>query len=245
MDLGLYSMAARLNDILVQAAIVPSTVVARVSLRHFAGDPQGRDERISGILRRMSVLCFPFAVGGAALLPPVFHVWLDPQWFGGILPSELMLLMGVPLLSVYMINAVLLAFNEQHYDAILSTLQTLLIVILTLFFARFGLLIAVAAIALRPVLMLPVQLAFLARKVRAARQRPVIFADAGARGCDLGRSAVWLVRTPLEARLGSVLTFLLLALAGATVYAVFLSMLSRQGAAILGRGLGLMRRSAT
>jgi O-antigen/teichoic acid export membrane protein len=245
MDLGLYSMAARLNDILVQAAIVPSTVVARVSLRHFAGNPQGRDERISGILRRMSVLCFPFAVGGAALLPPVFHVWLDPQWFGGILPSELMLLMGVPLLSVYMINAVLLAFNEQHYDAILSTLQTLLIVILTLFFARFGLLIAVAAIALRPVLMLPVQLAFLARRcalrasVLLSSQMPALAA------ATLAGALVWLVRTPLEARLGSVLTFLLLALAGATVYAVFLSMLSRQGAAILGRGLGLMRRSAT
>ena len=238
-DLGLYSMAARLSDILVQTAIVPSTVVARVSLLRFATSSQGRDEAIGNLMRRMSVLCFPLAVGGAALLPPLFHVWLDPRWFGGILPSQIMLLMAVALVTNQMANTILMAFNEQHYDALVSTLQTVAIVLLVLVFARFGLLIAVLAIALRPVLMLPLQLAILARRcalrarVLLSPQLPALVAAA------LAGALVCLIRPLLEARLGSGGALVLLGFAGAALYALFLTLLSRQAAAVLlGRRLG-------
>lgn len=242
-DLGLYSMAARLSDILVQTAIVPSTVVARVSLLRFVTVSRERDEAIGNILRRMSVLCFPLAIGGAALLPPLFHVWLDPSWFGGILAGQIMLLMTVALVTNQMANTILMAFNEQHYDAMISTVQTMAIVLLVLLFARFGLLIAVLAIALRPILLLPLQLSALASRCRLrpgillSPQLPALAAAAlaGALAC--------VVRPALEMRLGSGPTLVLLAVAGAMVYAASLTMFSRQAAAALGMGFVRGRQS--
>jgi O-antigen/teichoic acid export membrane protein len=221
-DLGLFSMAARLNDIVVQAAIFPSTAVARVSLRHLAANTEARDAAIHRVLFRMSALCFPLCIGGAAALPALFHVWLDPRWAGAIVPSQLMLLSCVPLVAAYMSSAVLLASNQQPADAFLSTLQAVLIALFALVSAPFGLLVAVAALAVRPVLMLPIQLGVLARKcaVRAhvmlRPQIPMLVAST-----LLGIGMGWL-RSYLEARYGGVIALTLVCGAGAVSYGLLM-----------------------
>lgn len=217
-DLGLFGMAARLNDILVQATILPTATVDRVSLRQFATNPDGRDGAIRRVMFKLSALCFPLAIGGAAALPALFHVWLDPRWFGGIVPSQLMLLTCVPLVTVYAASAVLLAFNRQAADALISTTQTLAIVAVVFVSAPFGLLIAVAAIALRPAVMLPLQLTVLSRKCAVhartlvSPQMPALVAAA------LMGIAVGLLRSYLETHYGSVPALLIAVAAGAAIY---------------------------
>lgn len=243
-DLGLFSMATRLCEILVQTAVVPSTVVARVSLRKFAVDPEGRDEAIHRVLYHMCAWCFPLSIGGAALLPDLFRVWLDARWYPGIVASQLMLLMAVPLVTVYLGNAILMAFNEQHYDALISTLQTISTVVVVLIAAPFGLLIAVLAILVRPFLLLPLQISILTR--RCAIRPRVLFAPqlpSLAAACLAG-AVVYFSRPVLEAHLGSAITLVLLGTAGLILYFAALAACSPQGTAALAGRLRLFGRSA-
>lgn len=221
-DLGLYSMAARLNDILVQAAIIPSTAVARVSLRQLAENTEARDAAMSRVLFRMSALCFPLCIGGAAALPALFHVWLDPRWFAAIVPSQLLLLSCVPLVASYFSSSVFLASNQQSSEAFLSTLQAVFVTVLALVSAPFGLLAAVIALAVRPVLMLPIQLAVLARKCAVparAMLRPQIPMLAASALIGIGMS--WL-RSYLEARYGGVTALTLVCGAGVVSYGLLM-----------------------
>lgn len=233
-DLGLFSMAARLCDILVQTAVVPSTVVARVSLRQFAVSPEGRDEAIHRVLYHMCAWCFPLAIGGAVLLPDLFHVWLDSRWYPGIVSSQLMLLMAVPLVTVYLGNAILMAFNEQHYDALISTLQTISTVLVVLIAAPFGLLIAVLAIVFRPFLLLPLQISILTR--RCAIRARVLFVPQlpSFAAASLAGAVVYFSRPALEAHVGSGATLVLLGIAGLIIYFGSLAALSPRRRAAAG-----------
>lgn len=243
-DLGLFSMAARLCEILVQTAVVPSTVVARVSLRKFAVNPEGRDEEIHRILYHMCAWGFPLAIGGAALLPDLFHVWLDARWYPGIVASQLMLLMAVPMVTVYLGNAILMAFNEQHYDALISTLQTISTVVVVLIAAPFGLLIAVLAILIRPFLLLPLQISIIAR--RCGIRPRVLFAPqlpSLAAACLAG-AVVYFSRPLVEAHWGSAATLVLLGTAGLIIYFASLAAWSPQGTVAFTGRLRLFGRSA-
>lgn len=221
-DLGLYSMAGRLNDILVQGTIFPSAAVARVALRSVRADPDARDAAIRRFLFRMSAMCFPLCIGGAAALPALFHVWLDPRWFGAIVPSQLMLLSCIPLATLYMSSSVLLAANEQRSEALLATLQAVCIALLALGSARYGLVAAAIALAARPALTLPAQLGLLARKCRVS---PRVFLSAQvptlAASVLMGIGVLWL-RSFLEPRYGSMAALPLIIGAGAVAYVLLM-----------------------
>jgi O-antigen/teichoic acid export membrane protein len=239
-DLGLFAMAARLNDIMVQAAVLPSTAVARVSLRQFATSKRAPEE-VRGVLFRICALCFPLFVGVAAVLPAVFHLWLDARWFPAIVPSQLMLLSCMPLVTVNLSAAVLLAFNQQGTDALTSTLQTATIALVVFAAAPFGLLVAVAALALRPLVMLPIQLTALARKcaipARVVLRAQVVPLVAAA----LMGVAVWVLRGWLVARCGNALAIVVLGLIGACMYVLLMGVLAPRTVSELA---GRIRRSA-
>ena len=71
-ELGLFSLATRLNDIVTQVAIGPRALVARVHLRWFATNPEGLGGAVQRVLLHISVLSFPLCVGGAAVAPTLF-----------------------------------------------------------------------------------------------------------------------------------------------------------------------------
>jgi len=163
-EVGLFSLAARLNDILSQIALEPKVTVERVNLRRFADDPAALRRAALGMFGQLSALCFPLFVGGAAIVPMLFRTWLDAHWSGAVVPAQLLLLMGVPVVSIYCTTAILLATNRQSTEALVSTAQTLSAVVVVLATAPFGLVAAAAALALRPLLILPMPLTILQRK---------------------------------------------------------------------------------
>jgi len=221
-ELGLFSLAARLTDVILEVSVVPRYAVARVELRKFADDPVGLRAATRDLLRNMSVYCFPICVGGIAAAPTLFHAWLDARWYGGIIPAQLMLLMCVAFTTHYCIGAALLALNQQKAEALTSIIQTAVTVVVVMVSAPFGLVPATAAYAARPIALLPLPALLLRWKggvpVSAVLQAQLpVLLIASVMGI-----VVWLLRVSLEPFLNSVVLLALLVVCGGAVYAALL-----------------------
>jgi O-antigen/teichoic acid export membrane protein len=219
-DLGLFSLASRLGDILVEVAVVPRYAVARVELRKHADNRAGLDAGLRRTFTFLTVFCFPLCIGGAVIVPTLFHVWLDPRWVGAILPAQCLLLSCVPLVTQYLGGAALLAMNFQRKEAMVSIAQTAVTVLAVAACAPLGLLAASIAIAARPFVLLPLSVGLLKHycAIPAATifqpQLPPLAASLIMGAC------VWVLRMALEGRVADIVALPLLILAGAAVYAL-------------------------
>jgi PST family polysaccharide transporter len=217
-DLGLYSLASRLGDILMEVAVVPRYAVARVELRKYADDRAGLDAALRRTFTFLTVFCFPLCVGGAVIVPTLFHVWLDPRWVGAIIPAQCMLLTCVALVTQYLGGAALLAMNFQRQEAMVSIAQTVVTVLAVVACAPFGLLAASIGIAARPFVLLPLSVGLLKRY--CAIPASTIFLPQWlplAASITMG-ACVWLLRMALDGRVADVVALPLLILAGTAVY---------------------------
>lgn len=154
-ELGLFTLATRFLDIVMFAAVMPITSVGRIELRHAApGSPEfGRI--FSVMIQNVSFLAFPCLLGVAALAPELFHVWLDQRWAAGVIPTQLVVLSGLPLVLCYGIDAALLAAGLSALFRRMSTLQATTLIATTLVAAPFGLNALCLALAARPWVLLP------------------------------------------------------------------------------------------
>jgi PST family polysaccharide transporter len=223
-ELGVFSLAARLSDVLVQMFLVPRYAVARVELRKYATDNTGLDEALHQLIFRYSFLSFPLCIGGAAVAPTLFHVWLDPRWYDAIIPAQLMFLLCIPYVTIYAIGALLMAFNRQTAEAIQSTVQGVTTVLVALVAAPYGIIAASAAISARPLVLLPLPL-WLARtqcgvaaKQILQPQMPVLLA-AGLMG-----AVVLLLQWQLHDRIPPAWLLPILMIAGAVTYAALITL---------------------
>jgi O-antigen/teichoic acid export membrane protein len=217
-DLGLFSLAARLGDILMEVAVVPRYAVARVELREHASDHQGLDAALRRTLKMLTVFCFPLCVGGAVVVPTLFHVWLDPRWTQAIVPSQYLLLTCVALVTQYLSGATLLAMNFQRSEALVSIAQTVVTVIAVVVCAPFGLVAMSIGIAARPLVLLPLSVGLLRRKCAIPPssvfqpQYPALLAS-----MIMGIS-VWGMRLALVRWVSDAIALPILVLGGAAVY---------------------------
>ena len=218
-DLGLFSLAARLGDILMEVAVVPRYAVARVELRSFVGDAAGLDGALRRILTFLTVFSFPMCIGGAVVVPTLFHVWLDPRWTGAIVPAQCMLLACVPLVTQYISGATLLALNFQRQEALVSIAQTAATVLVVAACAPFGLLAASAGIAARPLLLMPLSVWLLHRYGRVG-SRTLFGPQWPALATSLAMGAsVWLLQRALGGALKDAVLLPVLVATGGVIYA--------------------------
>jgi len=154
-DLGLFSTAGRFNAIVKQVAMLPKAFVARVDLRRFATDRAAMAHAARRVFLQIGLLGFPICFGGAAVMPTLFHVWLDPRWYGAILPSQIMLLGCIPFVTFFGSTAVLYALNQQGPEARVSTTLSVVMLAGMAVGMRYGLVAISAAVALAPLLLLP------------------------------------------------------------------------------------------
>jgi O-antigen/teichoic acid export membrane protein len=223
--LGLFSLASKLTEVLLEVTVVPRYAVARVELRRFATDPAGLEAALRKAITLMSVFCFPLCVGGAVIVPTLFHVWLDPRWFAGISATQLLLLACMAQITHYCAGAALLALNFQKAEAVGSVVQTLTTVIVVLIAAPFGITAAAAVIGGRPFATIPVPVLLLKRKAGLA-PRMILGPQLPALGAAAVMGAgVWLLRAQTAAYLGGLGELLLLAAAGAVLYALMIVLL--------------------
>ena len=217
-ELGLFSLASRFGDLLLQAMVVPRYAVARVQMRGCIGNVAAVNAATVSLLWRMSVLCFPACLGGAVLGPLLIRVWLDPKWYGAIIPSQFLLLATVSTVSFYGGSAALVALNQMKWDAFISVLQTVTMAATALIFGRYGLVAVSLALAVRAFALIPLQVGLLASRcgVRArnflgSQALPLVAAAVSA-GC------VWRLEGRTEALLGSAKALLVLGGLGMVLY---------------------------
>ena len=154
-ELGLFTTAGRFNAIVKSVAIVPKAFVARIDLRRYATDRAGMTLAVRRMFLQIALVGFPICVGGAAVMPTLFHAWLDLRWQEAILPSQIMLLACIPSVTFYGASAMLYAVNRQGKDAGVATVLNLSIVAGMAVAMRFGLVATTVAVAVIPLLLLP------------------------------------------------------------------------------------------
>jgi O-antigen/teichoic acid export membrane protein len=235
-ELGLFSLAGRINEIVLQVTLSPMYAVARVQMRTFIDDRAGLQAAMDHLLQRMGLLCFPLCIGGAAVMPVLFHVWLDDRWYAGVLTAQLMLLGAMPYAAHYALSAALLALNRQSLIAVNSTVQSIATVVVVAIFAPLGLNAAAAAIALRPLATAAIPIAFAQRhcglKAGAVwRAQAGVFLAAAAMGVT-----VWLSRLALARYLHPAALLAVLVLIGALAYGLLIMrVLPAEAAALTAR----------
>lgn len=223
-ELGLFSLAARLGDILMEVAVVPRYVVARIELRKYVNDRVGLEAALQRILTLLTLFCFPLCVGGAAIVPTLFHVWLDPRWAGAIVPAQLMLLTCAALVTQYICGAVLLAMNFQRTEAVVSVAQTVTTVLAVVVCAPLGLVAASAGIAARPFFLLPLSVSLLKRNC-AIPASSVFLPQWPALAASVTMGVgVSLLRLLLEPLISDAAALPILVLAGAVVYVLMVKL---------------------
>jgi O-antigen/teichoic acid export membrane protein len=198
-DLGLFTLASRLNAMVNGVAIGPKATVARVDLRRFANSPGPLASAVRSMFLHISVLGYPACIGGAAIVPTLFHTWLDSRWYGAIVPSQLMLLSCAPYVTFYGSTALLYALNLMKVEAGLATALSLGGVFAVLAGAPFGLVAASAGIAACAVAVVPLPLIVIHRKCGLG-VRDILLPQVPAfvASCGMGIGISWL-RLRLEA----------------------------------------------
>ena len=169
-ELGLFTFANRILEIIVQTAIVPLTSVGRIELRGAQLGSVEFKKTFARMTQNVSVLAFPLLLGAAAIMPDLFRLGLGLSWQGGVVPAQLLLLSGPPLVLFYCIDAALLAANQSSLFKWISTVQMLSITVLVLCVSTLGLDVVCIALAVRPWLILP----FLLRILQRSCQVPVL-----------------------------------------------------------------------
>ena len=155
-DVGLFALGSRFQDIIVNTMAVPRTAVGRIELRAAKIGSAEFQRDFTKMVQNASILSFPFFLGTAALAPSLFHLWLKQQWQAGVVPAQLIVLGGVPMVLFYSIDAALLAGNLSSIVRRIAGFQFVTVAATVLCAAPFGLTATCLALAVRPWLLLPV-----------------------------------------------------------------------------------------
>jgi PST family polysaccharide transporter len=239
LELGLFATASRFNATVKQIAMGPKAYVARIDLRRYATDPPALSQAVRRVFLQMSLIGFPMCFGGAAIVPSLFHAWLDARWYSAILPSQILLLACVPFVTLYGATAVLYALNLQRAEAGVATVLNLGIVAAMVIGVQFGLVATSIALALAPLLLTPLPILIMHRKGHLAvgdillPQAPPLLASAVMGG------AVMLLRMQLLRYQSDVTALPVLIAAGAVLYSLLIvALMPRQAMQIARQSFG-------
>jgi O-antigen/teichoic acid export membrane protein len=183
-------------------------------------------------------------VGGAALVPTLFHAWLDRRWYGAVIPAQLLLLTLIPNITFYVTSAVLLAINRQNWEAGVATVQSVGLLVAVAAGAPFGLVAASAATAVALLLMMPIPILAMHRNCNLSL-RDIILPQVPAFGAASAMGIiVSFLRGSLDAAISSATLLPILIATGAFLYPIFLSLMMPRRTADMLRYLGVRAKAA-
>lgn len=227
-ELGLYALASRLSDILVQVTVAPRAAVARVALRQFKAGSAELNAAVTTLIQGMSALMFPACILGAVLVPTLIHAWLNPNWFGAIKLTQFLLVTSGTAVTFFGGGSVFLAQNRQHNEAVMSVIQTVTLALAAYYFGAYGLTIFAMAMALRPLPLIPLEAVLVRRACHVpiaatlgVQIRPLIAAAMSGLG-------VWFIRDAVVSRLGNGQALVVLSIAGISLYVLAAKLVAPQ-----------------
>jgi len=229
-ELGLFVFAARLPDMLLYTTVVPTTVVARVTLRQYAPGQKDLQTAFGRLIGDTALVAFPICVGAAAVMPQVFAVALDERWQPAVLSSQLMILSVLPMLVYFAASSLLLAMKHPQEEAKISMAQIASNTLCVLAAAPFGLTAVCSAIVLRHLLLMPMLLSMLERCCGII-PRSILTALGPALIASLAMGAAVTLAGPIAGhRLGQAASLVVLVGLGVLVYAIVAGFVARKGA---------------
>ena len=216
-DVGLYALGNRFHDIIVTTMAVPRTAVGRIELRAEKIGSAEFQRDFAKMAQNASILSFPFFLGTAALAPSLFHLWLNQQWQAGIVPAQLILLGGVPMVLFYSFDAALLAGNLSSVVRRIASLQFVTVGATVLCAAPFGLTATCLALAARAWLLLPIVFVIF-RRATNIPARSALLPSARALIGAVIMAALLCLPSPHPGWMNSAVVFALQVIAGILVY---------------------------
>ncbi len=165
LEVGLYTFATRFPDTLAILTLVPTTVVARTTLRQHADRQKALEEAFWKLLRNTALIAFPVFTGAAAVIPLFITIALDASWAPAILPSQILIIALMTWSLNYGSSALLLATNHPQAEAQMSVAQTVS-TFFVLFAAPFGVEALCIASTVRWALLVPVTLVIVWRSCK-------------------------------------------------------------------------------
>jgi O-antigen/teichoic acid export membrane protein len=222
-QLGLYTLATRVLDAIIQLAIVPRKIVGRVELRLLKPGSLPFDAAFRSMVLDVSMLCFPLILGTVILAPDMFAAWLGSRWRGGELPTQLVVLSGIPMTFFYCSSAGLMASKRSGFEAWVNMAQSLTLSATVILVAPFGLVLTCIALLVQPIALLPLPL-YLLRLYSGMSTQTILLAPlAPLCGAALMAAMVYGARPLLHSlSLPEIPALLLLVGLGAAIYALFL-----------------------
>ena len=227
-ELGLFVFAARLPDMLAVITLVPTTIVARSTLRQYAPGQKDLEEAFGRLLRDTAFFAFPICTGTAAIMPALIAAGLDSRWEPVAFAAQLMILSAIPMLVYFAASSVLLALKYPRDEAMISMAHIVSTTLCVLLAAPFGLNIVCLVLMARYVLLMPLPLWIISRKCGISFQSiavaigPVLMAS-------LGMGFIVMLAAPaVEHHFGKFAALSLLIGLGITVYAAMAGVLARQ-----------------
>lgn len=240
-DVGLFALGSRFNDIIVNTMALPRTAVGRIELRaakigsaEFQGD-------FAKMVQNASILSFPFFLGTAALAPSLFHLWLNQQWQAGIVPAQLIVLGGVPMVLFYSFDAALLAGNLSSIVRRIASLQFVTVAATVLCAAPLGLTATCLALAARSWLLLPVVFMIFRRATNIPHRSALLPSMRALIGAVI-MAGLLSLPFPHPAWMNGALEFALHVIAGIVFYFSYLFFFARADLAPISQAPDLLRR---
>ena len=173
-EVGLFALGTRFLDTIVHTTVIPRTAVGRIELRAEKLRSAGFERDFAKMVRNTSILAFPICLGTAALLPQLFHLWLNKDWQAGIVPAQLIMLSGAPMVLFYSFDAALLAGNLSSVFRKVANLQGITLAITVLCAAPFGLIVTCLALTVRSWILLAVVAIMFRRATHIPEHRALV-----------------------------------------------------------------------
>ena len=165
-EVGLFALANRFLDVITGTTITPRTAVGRIELRAAKVGSAEFERKYAKMVQNVAILSFPCLLGVTALVPELFRLWLDQRWLPGVVPTQLILLSGLPFALLSSIDVALLAGNLSGVFKKIANFQGLSVAAVVLCAAPFGLNVTCLALAIRQWMLLPIFLGIFGRACR-------------------------------------------------------------------------------
>jgi len=220
--LGLFTLAQRLTDVLLQILLVPATTVARLEMRHYHASHLGLNAAFKTLLLDVGSIAFPACVGLAAITPALLHAGLGQRWLGAAVPTQLTILTVAPWTYFYCATAVTMGVNLSRLEAQIQAMLGVTALLVVLVCSQWGLATVCASLLVRLTL-LAVALLFVLKRYAKVDPLELLIAPLGpAVGACIMGAAVTFAGPFLAPVAGRYLLLPGLVVVGASVYAVSL-----------------------
>lgn len=225
-DVGLFALGTRFLEIILHTTVVPRTAIGQIELKSESIGSPAFERDFRKMVRNASLIAFPFSLGTAALLPQLFHVWLSKDWHDGIVPAQLIVLSGAPMVLFYCFDSALLAGNLSSVFRKIANLQGVTVAATVLFTAPFGLTVTCLALALRPWILLPVTAVMFRRATGITEYRALLPSVSPMVGAVM-MSVILSLPLTTQIEISATLQLLLQVVSGIFLYFAYLYLVAR------------------